>query len=522
MQIPAIPYTILILAPFTGESEEVWSDSPLEFDAEEPDHLLPTLHPSVFVSLPASLCPAGGLELRFSGRKDFTPDGLIVSQPFLSNLLEADRYLADAVKKNLPADEIKQGLARWPDLPPVNFYRTAKPKTKTGSPQSEALSSLLSMVSLPDTGGQKTDRDAEGYTAIAEQILAHIFNDPSFMKMEAAWQGLKLLAGECSADNDLKLMIVPVGQDTFEDTLDSILPHLVRNPPALLLVDLPFGGSLRSVNGLAKLADFGQLLLVPSLAWITAEFFQVGGWDDVDRLSFLPHHLEQQSFAKWKKVRQSQATRWLCLTCNRFLNRYPYGPDNRPRHIEFTETGRPWLAPVWAAAKLICQRVNRSKWPTGTSAWQTNKLEGLGLDMTDPAHPLPIEKLFTETRLEQLERCGIVALISKKGSDSVILASNTMVSLDISLDYQSLISLVTRFTLWCKDNFAPDIKGEELAAALQAAWRRFLDHQQTRYEEMLINVEVAGSAEQTTVRLEWLPSRQILPSGRELVLEFAW
>jgi len=130
--------------------------------------------------------------------------------------------------------------------------------------------------------------------------------------------------------------------------------------------------------------------------------------------------------------------------------------------------------------------------------------------------------LFTETRLEQLERCGIAALTPKKGSDSVILARNTMVSSDISLDYQSLICLVTRFTLWCKDNFAEDIKGEELAAALQVTWKKFLDHQLTRHEDMQINVKITDSAEQTAVRLEWLPSRQVLPSGRELVLEFAW
>ena len=39
---------------------------------------------------------------------------------------------------------------------------------------------------------------------------------------------------------------------------------------------------------------------------------------------------------------------------------------------------------------------------------------------------------------------------------------------------------------------------------------------------MQLNANITDSAEQITVRLEWLPSRQILSSGRELVLEFAW
>lgn len=520
MQVPSIPYTILILAPFTGEQEEVFPDGPLQFDAQEPDRIFATLHPSMYLSLPISLCPAGGLELTFSGRKDFTPDGLIASQPYLSNLIEAGKYLADAAKKNLSAGEVKQGLTRWPDLPPIN-YNSEVSKPKTNPPQSETLNSILSMVSLPDASTRKAGSDPDEYNAIAGQILTHIFNDPSFMKMEAAWQGLQLLARDCTPNNDVKLAIVPICQSTFENTLDALLPSFIRNPPSLFLVDLPFGSSLHSVNMLARLAELGQLLLVPVLAWITPDFFQVSDWDDFDRLSFLPHHMEQQIFAKWKKVRQSPASRWLCLFCNRFLSRYPYGPDNRPRHIEFSETSRPWLAPVWAAAKLVGQRVNRSKWPTGTSVWLSNKLEDLALDMT-MIRPLPVEKIFTESRLDQLERCGIIALSSPRGSDSVFLLSNTMVSSDISLDYQALICLVTQFTLWCKDNFAEDIKAEELTAALTLAWKGYLDHQQTRYEDMQINVEISESGQQTVVRLEWLPSRKVLPSGQELVLEFAW
>ena len=521
MQIPSLPPTILILAPFTRGREEIWGENPLQFDAEDPDSLLATLHPTLFISLPSHLCPAGGLELRFSGKKDFTPDGLLDSQPYLSSLMEADRFLTEAARRKLPADKVQQGLTEWPDLPAIQISGTS-PKPRTERPQTETLKSILSMVSLPDAGGQKSERAPEGYRTIAEQILTHIFNDQAFIEMEAAWQGLQLLAKECSADNDLKLAIVPVRQETFEATMDAILPFLIRNPPSLLMVDLPFSGSLRSINGLVRLADLGQLLLVPSLAWITAEFFQVGDWDDFDRLSFLPHHMEHQSFSKWKKVRQSPASRWLCLTCNRFLNRYPYGPDNSPRRIKFTESGQPWLAPVWAVAKLFCQRVNRSKWPTGISVRQTNELEDLGLDMTDPAHPLPVEKLFTETRLEQLERCGIVSLAAERGTDSVFLASNTMVSSETSLDYQSLLCLVTRFTLWCKDNFSEDIKGEALVKSLQTAWRKFLDRQQAQYEDLQLHVKINDSAEQTTVHLEWLPSRQVLPSRQELVLEFAW
>jgi type VI secretion system protein ImpC len=517
MQVPLIPYTILILAPFTGETETIWHEAPLPFDRQEPDALFTALKPSVYIPLPIELCPAGGLTLTFSRRKDFTPDGLMACQPYLANLLEAGTYLEEAERKNLSPQEVRQGLTRWPDLPPIRQRQTTKEKVRRA--QSDALESILSMVSMPDTGGSGSP---DGYDEIAGQILSQIFHDPSFMKMEAACQGLQLLARECMPDNDVKLLIAPVCHGTFENTLDALLPSLIRNPPSLVLVDLPFDGSRHSVEQLAKLADFGQLLLVPTIAWITADFFQVDSWNTFDRLSFLPHHMEHPNFVKWQKVRQSQAGRWLGLFCNRFLSRYPYGPDNRPRHVDFIETERPWLGPVWAVGKLIGQRVSRSKWPTGISAGRTNELEDLALDLSNSMHPMPVEKLFSDTRLEQLERCGIAALVSRQGSDSVFLSSNTMASSDTNLDYQSLICLVTRFTLWCKDMFAEDLRGEALADSLKMAWKRYQDHRQVRYEDMALNVEISDSGQQTVVCLKWLPSGKVLPSGQELVLEFPW
>jgi type VI secretion system protein ImpC len=519
-EIPSIPYTILVMASFATEIEEPWSDGLLEFDSQEPDSILAALHSSIFISLPTSLCPTGGLKIVFSKGRDFTPDGLIVCQPFLSDLVEAGKYLDDAVRKKISVDEIQQGLAKWPNLPPVHFAQASRVTAKT--PQSKTLDAILSIVALPDEGRKTRVSLPNGYNEILVQILNQIFSDPAFRMMESAWQGLQLLAHECATDNNIRLLLVPVSQSTFESTVDALLPSLVQDPLSLLLVDLPFDGSSNSMSQLNKLADLSQSLLVPALAWITPNFFQVSTWDDFDRLAFLPHHMAQQMFSKWKKLHQSPAGRWLCLLCNRFLYRYPYGPDNRPRNIDFIETGRPWLAPVWAAAKLISQRVSRSKWPTGTSAWQTNRLEDMALDMSKMAHPAPVEKVFANSRLEQLERCGIVALTSHQGSDSVFLSSNTMVSSGSSLDYQSLICLVTRFTLWCKDTFTEDIRGEELAAALKQAWKSYQDHQQTSYEDMEMKVRISDSGQQATVHLEWLPSRRVLLSGQELVLEFTW
>jgi type VI secretion system protein ImpC len=516
MQVPSIPYTILILAPFSGESETIWSEAPIQFDKQAPDAALAAFNSSIFIPLPTALCPAGGLALTFSGRKDFTPDGLIAHQSYLTNLLEAESYLTDAEKKNLQKVDVDKGLARWLDLPPL----LQQPATKAKVPraQSDTLDTLLSMVSLPDTG----KRNLKGYGAIAKQILSHIFHDPAFTAMEAACQGLQLLADECSPENEITLLLVPVHQESLEKTLDAQLPFLIQNPPALILVDLPFGGSARSIRQLAKLADIGQLLLVPTIAWITVDFFHVDDWDGFERLSFLPHHMKQPAFIKWQKVRRSPAARWLGLFCNRFLSRYPYGPDNRPRHIDFVETENPWLSPVWAVGKLIGQRVKRSNWPTGIQAGQTNRIEGLALDHSNVRSPMPVEKTFTDARLEQLERCGIAAFVSRRGSDSIFLSSNIMASSDVGLDHQSLTCLVTRFTLWCKDTFTEDIQVEELPDALQRAWRSYLDTRKIGYGEMPLNVEICRSEQEIIVCCKWRPSEKILPSGEELVLEVAW
>ncbi len=527
MQAPRIPYTILALAPLAGQQERAWKEAPVVLDRQEPARALATLRPSLYISLPRDLCPAGGLQLTFQRLRDFTPDGLLESQPYLADLAAAGRFLDTARRQGMPATEIADGLRRWPDLPPLEPQPPLGQENRPAAPQdadNDTLDRILSMVAsgpgdrvaaTPGPAGPSFDR-------ILDEILARIFRDPEFRQMEASWQGVRLLAGQGGLNENVHLQLVPATRDTLEETLAGLSSDLDRPLPSLLLVDCPFDSSARSLHLLDALARCGHALLVPALAWIIPPFFLIDSWQEMDRLPFLPHYLATQEFAKWRRLQESEAGRWLGLACNRLLCRFPWGADNRPRRVNLEEKEPPWVAPVWAAACLAGQAMAATGWPTALTDWHRHRITDLGLNMAGTP-PLPVEILFSDSRMDQLRRCGIMALATARGRDFVCLGGEPMISADTTFSYQALLSRFTQFILWCRDQLSEEIGAEQLAAAISTAFRLFRQRAGDRTEDgFQVSVGSPGTDGRLPVRIQWTPPRSILPAGGDIILEFPW
>ena len=87
--------------------------------------------------------------------------------------------------------------------------------------------------------------------------------------IESVWQGIEYLLRQGMGNGEMSLEIIPVSQDT----LDDLMTHLIEHLPSLILVDLPLDNSPRSLGLLEKIALFSETLLVPTLCWITPQFF---------------------------------------------------------------------------------------------------------------------------------------------------------------------------------------------------------------------------------------------------------
>lgn len=523
MKAPSIPFRICVLAPFLGRDCPVWKEAPLAVDLSDLDHVIEKLGPTCTIPMPNDLVPEGKIEIRFSRLKNFHPDDLIQNQSYLKNLFESKGLIEQTQRKNLSPGDVDTHLNKILKLSetPVNIG-----KKELKGTSGDQLDSILDMVALPDkqTGESIQDQGStKSIDVMLRQILDLVFQDESFRAMEESWYGLKLLLGHLNMrESDTKVDIVPVCHDTLDETLENLTAELIDTLPSLILIDLPFDSSARSTELLKKISSFSETLLVPAITWISPAFFNINSWEDLKKLSFLPHYLEESSFAKWQSLKKTSSANWLTVTCNRFISRYPYGKDNPTRTIQLKEHDPTWASPVWALAGLIGQSVVKTGWPTRFTDWQNIQIEDLPLNMENPKNPLPVEMGLNRDRADQFIRSCISPLMATPGKDIVFFPTETTVG-GASLAFQLFMSRIAQLVFWCRDNFEKGIAGSALEAELQDSFRSFWEHTgHMGPDSLVIKTGQPDGDNRIPVRIVLEPSREILASRQRLEMDFMW
>ena len=523
MKAPHIPFKILALAPFAGQDCPVWEKAPVRVDPKDLDQAIEDIEPTCSISVPHSLCSNEGIELKFTKLKDFHPDSLVQNNHALQNLWEAKVWVEEAVKKNLAPQEINARLEQWPNLPPIRV-EIAPQKPQTISRNS--VDKILDMVALPNEQSKHSPESQDAtrqIETILKQILELIFSDETFRMLESSWRGLNLLLRQIHVRNsDLRIEIVPASLDSLDETLAALTAEVIDALPSLILVDVDFDNSPRSLDVFQRVAQFAETLLVPVITWIRPAFFHIDTWQDIKKLAFLPHYLEESPYARWQSLKRAPSSGWLAVTCNRFLLRYQYGKDNKPRTIPFEEQKPLWISPVWALGSLICQSFVDTGWPTRFTDWQQIHIEDLPLNIKDQDTPLPTEASFDRDRIDQFIRSGIIPLAAAQGKDIVFVSDEITVD-DTSLSFQLLLSRITQLVLWCRDHFEKGLKGadleEELAKAFYSFWEK---SGHSGPESLEISAGQPDQEDIIPVRIMVKPSRDILPSRKQVELNFRW
>jgi type VI secretion system protein ImpC len=526
MRVPRLPFTILALAPFAAQGAAGSDRGTLQVDRTNLDEVMAALGLSVTVPTAKPLCPAGELLLDFRRIKDFHPDSIVTQTPFLKNLLDARAFVIEATAKGLPPREMKKRLQAWPDLPPLELRDIQDSGAKSAKTPAQAIESILEMVAIPEGGESPRSKAGPVVTeidGILRQVLGQVFADGAFRELEAVWRGLRFLLAGGGTDGTVTVEILPTTRETLEDALSGVLVRLLREPPCLLLLDLPFDSTPRSLALLEKIADFGETLLAPAITWITPSFLFIDNWEDLKRLPFLPHYLEEPAFAKWRRLKGLSSAAWLTATCNRFLLRYPYGPDNRAALVDFNEKQGLWASPVWGVGNLIAQSVGSTGWPTRFTDWERVRLKNLALQPLEGGKPIATETFLSEDRISQFLKAGLLPLVSTFGKDMAFVPQETTV-VGGSLKYQLLVTVLSRFLFWCKDNFVPGLEPSDLEQALRKAFALFWEQTAQTAAPQVLDIRVTKPDVDKTarVRLTVEPPRQVLPSGQRVELEFAW
>lgn len=521
MESPSLPFKVLALGPFIPQGKERDLHRPIRIEPDHLDQVLETLSLSLTISLPGELCQWDHLNLDVKRLKDFHPDSLIESHPFLKNLFEARRFAEASKRKGLTDEEVYQTLKHWPDLP---FEIKWSPPT---SKEREATSvdRLLAMVAMPGEAPSSSP-ESQPFTAqidlLLRQILRQIFLDPDFRSLESTYQGLQLLTRQAKTHKEILFEIVPVSLDTLEETLNHLTPSLIDELPSLILIDLPFDNSSRCLERLEKVAHFSETLLVPTLCWVTPKFLYLDRWEEMGRLPFLPNYIDEPAFAKWRRLKELSASNWVAMLCNRFLIRYPYGPENPSRHLRFDETEYLWISPVWAAGGLILQSLLQTGWPSRFTDWQRIRLTDLATHLIEGDRGISTETNFSDDRIDQLVRIGLTPLVSFLNKDFIFIPKETTAG-EASLSRQLFLSRVTRFLFWCKDHFETRLETTVLEEKLKRAFSLFWERSGNLFP---LGFEVSAKRSRPDrpplVKILIEPSNQMLPSGERLELELTW
>ena len=523
MPTPNAPFKILALAPFKMTGGKPWTNAPLRIDKENVAEVMQELGIALYVHLPQDVCPAGGIDIRCSKPKDFHPDGMLRSIEFLKNLSEAGKFIDKAGAEGMSPERIEEGLRNFPGIPPLRIEPAAKKPPRKDD--AGGLDDLLNMVALPgedESSPPSYSKPAAQIQASFRRVFHDIFDDDDFRRVEAAWRGVSMTLAQGGVGDNVSLEIVPVDSDSLEDTLSALTPELVRDLPSMIVLDLPFDNSARSLELLDAVATFSETLMVPTAVWITRKFFLLDSWEDLKKLSYIPHLIDEPNYAKWRTLRGTSKAHWLCATCNRFLTRYPFGPENRPRSVDFREPKIPWTSPVWAFATLAGQSAEKFGWPTRLSDYNEIRLQDLPLHTIAGKKPMTTELYLTEDRIQQFLRSGITPLVSQKGADIAFVPAETTVAGE-SLCYQLFLTAVTQFIIWCQDNLSSALEPGELEQSLKNAAARFFEKGGFDGAEHL-EIKTGPPAENNRIPVHFSikPKRRVLTSGRKVEMDILW
>jgi len=427
VQLPEQPFHVVAFAPFLS-AEKTAAPRPLPIQSA--DHGLALLRPTLYIPLPQSLSPDGGIQLEFTSLADFAPEAMVARTPWLRALRDGSRAGA------APA-------------PPT----TATP-----------LDNILDMVDFPgkqEDGPGRSAAEGNEAEAMVSGVLTRIAADDDFRRLEAAWQGVALLF-EAADAAQLRLALVPVTRENAAEVLASSGPLLDDDPPDLLVLDAPFDATPVGMRLLEAAANLAERLTSPVACWFGPDFFHLDSWSGLEHLPYLPNHLDGFSYAKWKALRAQPAAFWAVAACNRFS----LGPSRPGAPVsKLFRQGKPhYLAPVWGVAALLLQ----SKARTGSPLRLASQL--LRLHDTAGEYFPPLETTITGDRALQMTASGLLPLVQSTDQGLHLTEARTINGEPILSPL--ILSTIIHTLIGLRENSGPSSEPELLASTLAQVFAR--------------------------------------------------
>ncbi len=491
--LPQLPFKMLVLAELSPRDVQMGVSrvsGRISIDKDTFSTILEQLAGRVTLEVPNLLSETPQtflVDIPLRSLKSFHPEVIAEQIPALKDLLQIRKLLLAAQERKISHAELLQQLAHLADnseflshlqqrlsrseTPPSS--RVPAQPSSTDQPvrttKADPLDALLEMVDLPE---QREIPSARRTVSLLDQVFSSIassasstsyadirvlqtaINDlettigaqvrtvlhhPEFHRLETVWRGLKFLVDRTDFRANIQIEVLSTGKASLgqvfqEQVFEPEYEGIRGDPLSVIIADYEFDASLPDMDLLQEIAQKAEILQVPFLSSLGASFFGLETLEALVGSSMGRTRFEQPEYIKWYTLRQSEASRWITLACNRFLLRLPYGSagERTPAFPfqEFSGREKPvylWGNPVWAVASLLSASVAHIGWPTEiTGIHRGGAIENLPVrtyQVREQEVALPLETVVSDQMERDLTDNGILVLTSPLNTDMALILS---------------------------------------------------------------------------------------------------
>jgi type VI secretion system protein ImpC len=359
--------------------------------------------------------------------------------------------LLDQILKNMGADVIEAKKQRANTL--IELFKE-EAKTKGVPPSSDPAGTVKSAT-------VQIEKWIESIDSKISERLNEILHNSDFRDLEATWRGLHYLVMNTETSSRLKIRVLDVSKNDLRKDLEKAIEvdqsalfkkvyeaeygTFGGTPYSLLIGDYQFGRSNDDVAMLTNLSKVAATAHAPFISSADPALFDMTSFEELSKPRDLAKSFESTELIGWRAFRETEDSRYVCLTLPRFLLRPPYGPDTRPTEgMSFNEDvtfskeegkaqvpGKDHEKYLWGnSAYALGQRITNAYALYGWCA-AIRGVEGGGVVDGLPVHTFktergdmglkcPTEIPITDRREKELDSQGFLALCYKKESDMAV------------------------------------------------------------------------------------------------------
>jgi type VI secretion system protein ImpC len=279
--------------------------------------------------------------------------------------------------------------------------------------------------------------------------LSKVLHHPSFQKLEGAWRGLHYLVSNTDTSASLKIRVLNISKKDLGRTLrrykgvvwdqSPIFKRIYEQefgqfggePFGCLIGDYDFDHGAADVALLTEMSKIAAASHCPFIAAANPSLLQMDSWAELANPREVSKIFTANEYAGWRRLRDSNDSRYVSLTLPRFLARTPYHPKlNAVEEFAFEEavdvnrsSDFCWANSAYAMGVNITRAFKSYGWCTKIrgveSGGAVEILPKYFLPSDDGEMGLhcPTEIAISDRREHELSEAGFMPLVYRKKSD---------------------------------------------------------------------------------------------------------